>query len=86
MGLSLEIRAIAIALFYTCGTFAGGVGGPALFGYLVSTGSRELLFRGYLAGALAMVLGGAAEVILGIDAEGKSLESIAAPLTSRDRS
>jgi MFS family permease len=81
----LEIRAIAIALFYTCGTFAGGVGGPALFGYLVGTGSRELLFRGYLAGALAMVLGGAAEVILGIDAEGKSLESIAAPLTSRDR-
>ena len=81
----LEIRAIAIALFYTCGTFAGGVGGPALFGYLVGTGSRELLFRGYLAGALAMVLGGVAEAILGVDAEGKSLESIAAPLTSRGR-
>jgi MFS family permease len=80
----LEIRAIAIALFYTCGTFAGGVGGPALFGYLVGTGSRELLFRGYLAGALAMVVGGVAELVLGVDAEGKSLEEIAAPLTSRD--
>ena len=45
------VRALAIALFYTCGTFVGGVFGPALFGYLVSTGSRELLFRGYLAGA-----------------------------------
>jgi MFS family permease len=80
----LEIRAIAIALFYTCGTFAGGVGGPALFGYLVGTGSRELLFRGYLAGALAMVLGGVTELVLGVDAAGKSLEDIAAPLTSRD--
>ena len=79
----LEIRALAIALFYTCGTFAGGVGGPALFGYLVGTGSRELLFRGYLAGALGMVIGGVAEAFLGVDAEGKSLEAIAAPLTSR---
>jgi MFS family permease len=79
----LEIRALAIALFYTCGTFAGGVGGPALFGYLVGTGSRELLFRGYLAGALAMIVGGVTEAFLGVDAEGRSLESIAAPLTSR---
>jgi MFS family permease len=79
----LEIRAMAIALFYTCGTFAGGVGGPALFGYLVGTGSRELLFRGYLVGAFAMVIGGVTEWVLGVDAAGKSLEAIAAPLTSR---
>jgi MFS family permease len=81
----LEIRALAISLFFTCGTLAGGVGGPALFGYLVGTGSRELLFRGYLAGALAMIVGGVVEVFLGVDAEGKSLESIAPPLGSRDR-
>jgi MFS family permease len=79
----LEIRAMAIALFYTCGTFAGGVGGPALFGYLVGTGSRELLFRGYLAGAFAMIVGGVAEAFLGVDAEGMSLEAVARPLTSR---
>ncbi len=79
----LEIRALAIALFYTCGTFAGGVAGPALFGYLVGTGSRELLFRGYLAGALAMIAGGVVAAILGVDAEGKSLEAIAAPLGIR---
>ena len=54
----LEIRAFAIALFYTCGTFVGGVLGPALFGYLVGTGDRALLARGYLAGATAMVMGG----------------------------
>jgi MFS family permease len=79
----LEIRALAIALFYTCGTFAGGVFGPALFGYLVGTGSRDLLFRGYLAGAAAMILGGVVEALIGVDAERKSLESIASPLASR---
>ncbi len=78
----LEIRAFAIALFYTCGTFAGGVAGPALFAYLVGTGSRELLFRGYLAGAAAMIVGGVVEALIGVDAERKSLESIASPLAS----
>jgi MFS family permease len=79
----LEIRALAIALFYTCGTFVGGVFGPALFAYLVGTGSRDLLFRGYLAGAAAMILGGVVEAVIGVDAERKSLESIANPLASR---
>lgn len=79
----LEIRALAIAVFYAFGTLAGGVGGPALFGYLVGTGSRSMLFSGYLAGAALMVAGGVTEVFLGVDAERKSLESIAAPLTSR---
>ncbi len=78
----LEIRALAIALFYTCGTFAGGVAGPALFGYLVQTGSRTLLFRGYLAGAAAMIVGGVVEALIGVDAERKPLESIASPLAS----
>jgi MFS family permease len=81
----LEIRAFAIALFYTCGTFAGGVGGPALFGYLVGTGSRELLFRGYLGGAFAMILGGVVEAFLGVKAEGLSLEAITKPLATRER-
>jgi MFS family permease len=79
----LEIRALAIALFYTCGTFVGGVFGPALFGYIVGTGSRDLLVRGYLAAAAAMIVGGAVEAWIGVDAEGKSLESITAPLSSR---
>jgi MFS family permease len=78
----LEIRALAIALFYTCGTFAGGVAGPALFAYLVGTGSRVLLFRGYLAGAAAMVVGGLVEAWFGVAAERRSLESIAEPLAS----
>jgi MFS family permease len=76
----LEIRALAIAIFYSCGTFAGGVFGPALYGYIVGTGSRTLLFWGYIAGAVLIACGGIAEILLGVDAERKSLESIAAPL------
>ena len=79
----LEIRALAISIFYAAGTLAGGVGGPALFGYLIGTGSRTLLFWGYLAGAALMIIGGIVESWLGVAAEGKSLESIAAPLSSR---
>jgi MFS family permease len=79
----LEIRALAIAIFYAFGTLAGGVGGPALFGYLVGTGSRTYLFWGYIAGAVLMVIGGLVEIWIGVDAEQKSLESIAAPLSRR---
>ncbi|HVV48024.1 MAG TPA: MFS transporter, partial [Polyangia bacterium] len=77
----LEIRALAIALFYTCGTFAGGVLGPALFGALVGTGNRTLLAYGYLGGAAAMVAGGIVEAFIGVDAERKSLEAISDPLS-----
>jgi MFS family permease len=78
----LEIRALAIALFYACGTLVGGVGGPALFGYLSGTGSRWALFWGYLAAAGLMILGGLEELIHGVDAERRSLESITAPLAA----
>ncbi len=51
----LEIRGLAIAVFYACGTLVGGVGAPALFGALTETGSRLMLFWGYMAGAALMV-------------------------------
>jgi MFS family permease len=79
----LEIRALAIALFYTCGTFAGGVLGPALFGALVGTGNRTWLAAGYLAAAAAMIVGGVVEAFIGVDAERKPLEAIAGPLAAR---
>lgn len=79
----LEIRALAIAIFYACGTLAGGVGAPALFGYLIGTGSRQVLFLGYAAGAGLMLIAAATELWLGVAAERKSLESISAPLASR---
>lgn len=81
---SLEIRAVAISIFYACGTLVGGVAGPALYGYIVGTGSRSLLFWGYIAGAILIALGGVVELWLGVKAERQSLEHIARPLACRD--
>lgn len=39
------------------------------------------LTLGYLTGAIVMIAGGLVEVFLGIDAEGKSLEDVADPLS-----
>ena len=80
----LEIRAVAISIFYACGTLVGGVAGPALYGYLVGTGSRSLLFWGYIAGAIVIAAGGLMELWLGVNAEKQSLESISRPLTCAD--
>src|SRR6476659_712617 len=79
----LEIRALAIAIFYAIGTLAGGVGAPILFGWLIGTGSRVVLFAGYLVGAGLMIVGALTEVLIGVPAERKSLEHVAAPLSSR---
>ena len=51
----LEVRALAIALFYAIGTGIGGVAGPALFGALIDTGSRDSVFAGYLFGSALMI-------------------------------
>ena len=76
----LEIRALAIAVFYAIGTGIGGVIGPMLFGALIDTGSRTSLFGGYLLGALLMVLAAAVMWRWGIAAERKPLEEVARPL------
>jgi MFS family permease len=79
----LEIRALAIALFYACGTLIGGVGGPALFGYLTGTGSRWALFWGYIAASVLMISAAIEELVHGVAAERQPLESVAAPLTAQ---
>lgn len=78
----LEIRGLAISLFYAIGTLVGGVGAPALFGYLIGLGAREPLFYGYLAGALFMIVAAVVEAWIGVKAERQSLESIAQPLSA----
>jgi len=78
----LELRAIAIAVFYAIGTGLGGIIGPAVFGALIDTGSRQQIFWGYaLAGAL-MIGAAAVELWLGIAAEGRPLEEVCEPLSS----
>jgi MFS family permease len=78
----IEIRAFAISIFYAIGTLVGGVGAPLLFGHLIQSGARADVFQGYVVGAVLMLIGSVAEMRLGIDAEGRSLESIATPLQS----
>lgn len=78
----LEIRALAIAVFYAIGTLIGGVGAPYLFGKLIATGSKWNVSYGYLLGAALMIAGAFTEWRVGVEAAGKSLESISQPLQS----
>jgi MFS family permease len=79
----LELRALAIALFYAVGTLLGGVGGPWLFGVLIESGSRGEIFAGYLLGAGLMTAAALVELVLGVDAERRPLEEVATPLSAR---
>jgi MFS family permease len=76
----LEVRALAIALFYAVGTGIGGVLGPALFGVLIDTGSRNSVFAGYLLGSALMIAAALIAWRYAIAAERRSLESVARPL------
>ena len=78
----LEVRAIAIALFYAFGTGVGGVAGPALFGALIDTGSRVSIFYGYLLGGVLMVIAAVVAGFLAANAERRSLEDVAPPLSA----
>jgi MFS family permease len=80
----LEMRALAIAFFYAIGTGAGGIGGPLLFGVLISTGSRGNVAIGYAIGAALMLFAAAVEVRFGVAAERKPLEAVSRPLSFID--
>jgi MFS family permease len=78
----LETRALAIACFYALGTAIGGSVSPLLFGWLIESGSAWRVAFGYVLAASLLLVAAATELRFGIDAEGKSLESIAEPLSS----
>jgi MFS family permease len=80
----LEIRALSIALFYAVGTGLGGIIGPLLFGNLVGTGHLGTVAVGYYVGATVMAAGGVLELAIGVEAEGRSLEDLAAPLSAEE--
>lgn len=81
----VELRGMAIAIFYALGTGAGGVAAPALFGALVGTGSRGGVLHGYLLGAGLMILAGVVAIFLAVPAERRSLEDIAAIVDASPR-
>ena len=76
----IEVRAQAIAVFFAIAQCFGFLG-THLYGNLIGTGQDpDKLFLGYLLGAGLMILGGVVAAVLGVAAEGKSLEDVAAPL------
>ncbi len=78
----VEVRAKAIAVFFAIAQTFGALG-PWLYGKLIGNGTDHFqLFLGYLLGAAVMIVGAIVEVVLGVDAEGRSLEDIARPLGS----
>ncbi len=72
----VELRGMAIALFYAAGTAIGGLTAPALFGWLLESGSRSTLAIGYYVGAALMIAAAGVAARIGVAAEGKSLEAI----------
>ena len=77
----VEVRAKAIAVFFAIAQTFGAFG-PWFYGELIGDGSDHTkLFIGYLIGAAVMGIGGVVAFFLGVDAEQKSLEDIATPLS-----
>ncbi|AKU94196.1 sugar transporter [Labilithrix luteola] len=72
----VELRGMAIALFYAVGTAIGGLVAPSLFGALIQTGERSKVFIGYALGAALMVGASIVTIFFGVQAEQKSLEAL----------
>jgi MFS family permease len=77
----METRALAIAFFYAIGTAVGGITGPLLFAKLTSTGKVSDTVTAFVIGASLMVAAGIVAAIYGVNAERRSLEDIATPLS-----
>ncbi|MGQ0546762.1 MAG: MFS transporter [Betaproteobacteria bacterium] len=76
----VEMRAVAISLFYAAGTALGGFAGPPLYGAIIESGSRGALFAAYGFAATLMCAAAAIAWWLGVDAERKPLEEVCKPL------
>jgi MFS family permease len=79
---ALELRGLAIALFYSSGTALGGPLSSWLFGHLIDKGARIDILYGDLVAA-AILLGTVIVVLcFGVKAERTSLEEVAEPLSA----
>jgi MFS family permease len=82
----IELRGQAIAFFFAISQGAGGVVAPFLFGHLIggqhnAHPNRGPLSWGYVIGGVIMIIGGVVAWRFGVDAERKSLEDVANPLS-----
>lgn len=78
----IEMRAVAISLFYAVGTALGGFAGPPLFGAMIEGGNRSDLFGAYAFASALMCAAALVAAFLGVDAERRPLEHVAPPLGS----
>jgi len=81
----IELRGQAISFFFAISQLTGGVIAPFLFASLIGSGdnpARGPLTIGYIVGAAVMLAGGTIAWVFGVDAEGKSLENVAKPLSA----
>jgi MFS family permease len=86
----VEVRAKAIAVFFAIAQCFGAFG-PWFYGKLIGDTAgkspdyllhHSLLWIGYLIGALVMLFGALIEWLLGVNAENRSLEQVATPLSA----
>ena len=80
----IELRAQAISFFFALAVLVGGVVAPWLFATLIGDGGdRGRVFLGYTVASILMIIGGLVEFAWGINAERRSLEAVATPLSAR---
>ncbi len=78
----LELRGMAIALFYSTGTAIGGPLASWLFGRLIDRGKRIDILYGDLVAAAILMVAVVVVALFGVKAERTSLEAIAEPLSA----
>ncbi|SNS52299.1 Predicted arabinose efflux permease, MFS family [Noviherbaspirillum humi] len=73
----LEMRALAISIFYAIGTGTGGFLAPVLFGWLIDSGSRTSVAMGYALGAVLAFMAALLARRHAVNAERRPLEEVA---------
>ena len=77
----VDANFISLDLSYRAGG-DGGVAAPLIFGRLIESGSRQAIFGGYVFAACLMFAAAVVAWLYAINAERKSLEEVAAPLSA----
>lgn len=78
----METRAMSIAFFYAIGTATGGISGPLIFSKLTESGVVSDTVLAFQLGAGLMCAAGVVAAVLAVNAERRSLEDVALPLSA----
>jgi MFS family permease len=76
----IELRAQAIAVFFSVAQGFGALG-PAVYGGFIASKKPHELMLGYFLGAGVMAVGGVVAAVFGVKAERTALEDVASPLS-----